>query len=65
MGDTKKAKSTALSIAPPISWTVEQFHRLKKVPKTVEWLHNFTNARTRRGYVLRAVEAQVFGKPEE
>ena len=65
MGDTEKAKSTALTIAPPISLTVEQFHRLKKVPKTVEWLYNFTNARSRRGYELRAVEAEVFGKPAE
>ena len=59
----KKANSTALTIAPPISLTVEQFHRLKKVPTAVGWLQNFTNARTRRGYELHAVKSEVFGRP--
>ena len=65
MGDTKKAKSAALTIARPLLLTAEQFHRLKKVPAVVEWLQNFANARSRRGYELHAVEAEVFGKPAE
>lgn len=62
MGTTKKAKSTALTVAPPISLTAEQFHRLKKVPAAVEWLQNFTNARTRRVYEVHVKEfAQTLG----
>ncbi len=59
------AKSMALTIAPPLSSTTKQFHRLKKVPAAVEWLQDFTNARTRRGYELHAVVAEVFGKPAD
>jgi len=50
MNKSKNASATELVAKPSSILTAEQFHRLKKVPATDEWLANFPSKSTRRAY---------------